>query len=339
LGAAIMHKGFNGFKKRSIFISAILTCFLIVALSGCGIGKTGEPSIPVYTEPMISTDAPPTTPENTPTNTPKDVISVALENNVKYSKGPDIKTFVPLKESFIKYDFNVVLNGTKEEPISYLVQGQYDLNKDGTSDKIKILLVGSARVGNVQAYVDVNGIKKDFDMSYAMDGEVRIVDLDSTDKYLEIAIFDEGPSGDPHYIFYRYDGNNLYTVGGVNGIDDKALIDKKGNLISSGFLSRFSPAFYSAWYAIENNQFIEKNIDIKGYIDKDYTFAGGEAYFVPSEKVIDPSELPWNGVKTFPASKVKVIDISFYPKSRVLNFYFVEFPNGDKGMLYFWMGD
>lgn len=42
-----------------------------------------------------------------------------------------------------------------------------------------------------------------------------IVDVDTADDLLEIAILDEGPSSDPVTYFFRYDGIKLYAIGEV----------------------------------------------------------------------------------------------------------------------------
>lgn len=115
----------------------------------------------------------------------------------------DIKDFKPITDSFIDYEFNVKKNGAESQPNSFFVEGEYDLNQDGKPDKINVMLQGFVGEDGeeVQTYIEVNGIKQDFYMSYTTDGEVRIIDLDKNDEFIEVAIFDEGPSGDEHYDF------------------------------------------------------------------------------------------------------------------------------------------
>jgi hypothetical protein len=56
--------------------------------------------------------------------------------------------------------------------------------------------------------------------------------------------------------------------------------------------------------------------------------------------VPENSELEWGVPKHFESGKVKIIDILYLNDlDRTLNFYFVEFPSGDKRLLYFWIGD
>jgi len=43
-----------------------------------------------------------------------------------------------------------------------------------------------------------------------------IIDIDTSDKYKEIAVHTPGPSDDDEYIIYWYDGNSIKEVGRVS---------------------------------------------------------------------------------------------------------------------------
>ena len=45
-----------------------------------------------------------------------------------------------------------------------------------------------------------------------------VVDIDTSDSFKEIAIFDDGPSSDPNSIFFRYEGGALTMLGRVYGM-------------------------------------------------------------------------------------------------------------------------
>lgn len=319
-------------KKTLIVFIGILA----LLLSGCGktttASKFNSPAASQTTMTSETTEQPTPIPTVTPTtlleSTPVNTMDTLSEVSM------DINYFKPIKECFIRYEFKVEQDGTKD---GFIVQGEYDLNMDGNSDTITLFLRNnSGRDKDIQAYIQVNNIKKEFYMDYSLDGEARIIDLDSNDKFLEIAFSDEGPSDDPHYVFYRYDGSDLYKIG---SIDNYALINGKGSLLASSQISRFKPVFYSAWFEIENNIFIQKVNSIEKFIGKNYTFDGGEAYFMPTEQIPEKFEAKWEEPRQFDASEIKIINIYFYPGDRTLNYYFVEFPNGEKGMLYFWIGD
>lgn len=324
-------------KYYSSVVSYLLIgCILLVGATGCDNTKqTQNPqSTKVSTTPTetMPTQPTPTMPAPQQTTSGSDIQNNEGKNEM------DIKDFKPITDSFIDYEFNVKKNGAESQPNSFFVEGEYDLNQDRKPDKINVMLQGFVGEDGeeVQTYIEVNGIKQDFYMSYTTDGEVRIIDLDKNDEFIEVAIFDEGPSGDEHYDFFRYDGERLYTIG---GIDSRALCNGEGKLLPWLTTSRFEPTFYSAWLEIENDALVEKSNDITGHLGKKYTFAGGYAYFIPCDEIPKNFEPMWGEPKEFDPIELKLIDIFFYPDSRILNYYFVELPNGERGMLYFWIGD
>lgn len=325
---------------RKYFINVVcclfVGCILLAGITGCKNDRnTQDPQeTKALSTPTETISAQPTLMETVSQQTTSG--SDIQENEDKSEM--DIKNFKPLQESFIKYDFKVKKNGSESRPNSFFVEGEYDLNQDGKPDKINIMIKGFGDTDGeeVQAYIEVNGIKQDFYMSYSTDGEVRIFDLDKNDKFFEVAIFDEGPSGDPHYDFFRYDGERLYTIG---GIDSRSLCNGEGKLLPWLAISRFEPIFYSAWLEIDNDALVEKSNDITGYLGKKYKFSGGDAYFMPCDEIPKDFEPMWSEPKEIQACELEIIDIFFYPDSRVLNYYFVELSNGERGMLYFWIGD
>lgn len=316
--------------KKHMSFCLIICCIFLLIVTGCSdreklqtIQDTLEPTAAVY-EPNKGS--------------PNQLASTASKDNNEAQAVPDIEDFKPILQCFIKYGFTVKLNGTEKEPISFLVEGKHDLNQDGWPDDISVLTVGDfGRDKEIQTYIKVNEVKQEFYMDYTHNGEVRLVDLDKRDKFIEIAIFDEGPSGDPHYKIFRYDGQKLHEIG---QIDSGALMDGQGKLLSQFTVSRFSPRFYSAWCEISNNTFVQKTNDIGKYLGKNYWFDGGEAFFTPLQGMPVNFEPTWGETEQFEATSIKLIDVYFsYAEDRVLNYYFVEFANGERGMLYFWIGD
>lgn len=81
--------------------------------------------------------------------------------------------------------------------------------------------------------------------------EFSIVDLDTTDNFMEIAVSSEGPSDDPNTAFYHYDGRNLKSMGTLpgyygedsNGVEGKIHFTGNGSVwseITSGFIHTWS---------------------------------------------------------------------------------------------------
>ena len=246
----------------------------------------------------------------------------------------EIEGFKPLKKSFINHKFDV-----KKDVDTFNVSGKYDLNGDGTKDEINLVLRHNFTdtTESPETYIEVNGIKQEIYMDYTEDGEVRLMDLDKNDDFIEIAFFDEGPSADPIYNIYRYDGKELYNLGNV---DDMALTNEKGKLISSFYISDFEPAFYSHWFEVENNEFVLKSRDIEKYLGKEYVLKKTFAYFVPMDKIDEDYTPEWEKPQDFKTTKLTLLDIWYpYENDEVLNYYFIELADGRKGLMYFWIGD
>jgi hypothetical protein len=169
---------------------------------------------------------------------------------------------------------------------------------------------------------------------------VQIIDLDSKDNYVEIAIFDDGPSGDPNFIFFRYDGKELYSLG---SIDRYALMDGQGKFISWFHLTNyFKPKFFSAWGEFKDNKYITTNHDVEQNIGKTYEL-NGTGYFIAldqnPENFFDHAIWDFEAMRDFKATKIKLLDIHIKPEDRTLNWFYVELPDGERGLLYFWIGD
>ena len=333
-------------RKRSIFISIVLCCFFLFTLAGCkksDISSGLEDSyaevtptcsvteVPIDNPTNIPTSIPMNIPTNLPTNVPTTTPSLSLPavtGETGEETLDDLSTFLPIYDCCLDYAFQVEDLGFEDSRYSYRVNGNYDLNSDGKEDSISILLKG--RYNNL-SYIEVNQIKLSFDMDNPFD-EVYIIDLDKNDPYLEVACYDDGPSGDPVFKIFRYDGSSIYELG---QIDVYASIDGKGKLVS--YLDRnnyFKPEFCSAWYEIINNTLVLKNNKIDQYLGQMYAFVGGDAYFIPYEELPDQPDIKWDEMKHFDACKVKLIDIW-----GGMNYYYIELPTGEKGLIYFWIGD
>ncbi|TAH64486.1 MAG: alpha/beta fold hydrolase [Anaerolineaceae bacterium] len=243
---------------------------------------------------------------------------------------PNLEDFSDIKEYFKDYVFELSYDeDLSYDEVIYSIHGSYDLNGDGQDDKIEVVL----GYRNHDSYIEVNGIKESMYPMFPT-GEIHIIDMDSNDSLVEVAIFDDGSSGDPIYEFFSYDGKKLYHVG---SIDEFALMDGQGKFISSLSLSLWlQPKFFSSWEEIKDNKFVSNKHDIKQYEGKDYEL-NGIGYFVPLEE--NPEDyykhVTWEPEvqREFNNERIKLLNI--YGTSQ----YYVELQDGERGLLYFWIGD
>lgn len=251
--------------------------------------------------------------------------------------------FVPLGEIILDSDF------PKPDFADYPVKisAKHNLYKYSTSD----IHIEST---NFEQVIRVNNINIKTNMENFTGAD--IVDLDIKDDYKEIALYAEGPSGDPSIQFLRYDGKKLFSLGEVYGYYDAKRTDaepcygavwvnQKGGLISPwqniGFTN---PRIALAYYVIQGNQLIYKTI--AGTPSKEKIFDVNDkfkAWFTPvaSEPVNYGNadymqEYRQDNMKEFKVGqKIKILGLK--DNWNYYSFY-VEI-DGQTGILAFWQGD
>ena len=131
-----------------------------------------------------------------------------------------------------------------------------DLNGDGTEDTVLCEPYSTADAGRIKT-LSVNGAQftkvvadQGFYMDTPLEDYYAITDIDTSDKYLEIAVMDYGPSDDCITDFFRYDGQTLKFLGSVSGLirDSSGVSDLsfKGNGLITSFM-RLN--VFQTWYA------------------------------------------------------------------------------------------
>lgn len=324
-----MLNNFKNIKKpKKILFFACITLILVLLLSGCNLGKTAE-----------NTNGNQKTPTEKPQPSSSELeVSKAIgSDNKEIMEGPKSEGFLAIEEFFKDYNFDISFDENLEfYQRTYWIHGVYDMNGDGEDDRINMVLKADYQKGS---YIDVNGNILMIDYCNPS-GQIKMIDLDSKDSYTEIAVFDDGESADPTLMFFRYDGKEVHFVG---SIDQDGLMDGDGKFISSFHLSRyFHPQFYSAWGEFKDSQYVLTNHDVKQYIGKTFEVSG-TGFFVPLDNI--PKNyfeyITWDGdtVREFHETKVKILDIYISDLDRTLNWFFVELPKGERGLLYFWIGD
>ena len=160
---------------------------------------------------------------------------------------------------------------------------EYDLDSDGIIDKITlkhIINENEEQYSSDREYyvLEYNG-KSIYDHWYGL-GTVGIVDLDNTDKYLEIWVYDNGPSDDPVYSFYRKVGSQIIELGYFE-MERGFLCDGKGKVLAADRNSPWvNPQVFNCYYTIENNEFKKHSLDF--FYNKDYEYTSKEGFFTTS---------------------------------------------------------
>lgn len=325
-------------RKKSNNISIILGLFLLCLLTGCEAGKTINETN--GNQIALTPTTKPSKDGSGLTVTEAEPATLAVEdtdNDSNVTKDPNLKDFTELDEYFKEYTFEVLYDEKLETyQRTYNIHGKYDLNGDGKADKIDGILDAAYED---DSYIEINGIKVILTLSNPS-GEMQLIDLDSKDSYIELAIFDGGPSGDPSYVLYRYDGIKLNYLG---TIDRYAMADGRGKFISWFHLANnFKPQFYSAWNEIKNNEIVTTNHEVEQYIGNTYE-VNGTGFFVPLDKnpkdYFEHTVWELDAQREFKATKIKILDIHINQTDRTLNWFYVELPQGERGLLYFWIGD
>lgn len=241
----------------------------------------------------------------------------------------DDKSFIELKQSALKVDFE---NDRKDyESSPYHITGSYDLNSDDKRDNINLTLYRGHNSEN--SNIQIN--EQNLEMLIEEPREAYLVDLDITDTYVELAIFANGPSYDPYYVFLRYTGSEIINLG---TICDSALINGHGNIISTWEMVNFEPKIVLGRHEIQNNKLIFKDIDFKGALDKEYTLTTDiGVHFAEVDKMT--AELFVGEEPIILEKGLTIIIKEINIEDNHPSWYYVEMQNGKRGVLQLVEGD
>lgn len=123
---------------------------------------------------------------------------------------------------------------------------QADLDGDGTAEEILYEVQWAGDGGEPELLFAIGGVgcsnKFRGEWAYLVTPSNEtyfVTDLDSTDKYLEIAVLDNGPSADPEFHFIRYKNGELFYLGSVftDTVYSNLTLKGDGKIIGSGRLS------------------------------------------------------------------------------------------------------
>lgn len=156
----------------------------------------------------------------------------------------------------------------KSKTLKDTVDFNYDLDGDLVKDKISFYkksdYVYAVKLNDVEVLVN------------EYNPQIYIVDLNESDDILEVVLYDDGPSGDPHYTVYSKKGNNLEALYDKKG--DSLKCDRKGTiLVDDSKFETFSPELYFDYAYINNGVVANKEIDLEAV--SDIEFKNNKFYF------------------------------------------------------------
>ncbi len=161
------------------------------------------------------------------------------------------------------------------------IKCQYPLSGD-KNDSIEIWCDNTGT--GAEAYIDINGTKKEISLD-RLEG-MAIVDIDERDSYKEIAILDDGPSGDPNVVFIRYVDGEIYEFGHFSSSYRGAIFtDRNGKIVSCYDCIPFvQPLVISRYAEIIDNKVVYTEVDYSDAVDKEYTvFMTGWGHFLETD--------------------------------------------------------
>lgn len=127
-----------------------------------------------------------------------------------------------------------------------------DLDGDGSQDNISFV----CQKAGSEFTLSVNGISVK-GHGDNLDGNFKIVDIDSRDNIKEISIPESGPSGDFKTAFYYYDGKHLMDMGKVQGTD-AVKINGSGTIVARARGLVLHTWFYDDPYILTKLHLLER---------------------------------------------------------------------------------
>lgn len=215
---------------------------------------------------------------------------------------------------------------------SYLIKGLYDFDCDGKKDIVNLhIKFRDNKFEKSVLQIRDSAIEYEFDNPY----EVYVVDLDTEDEFIEFAVYDDGPSGDPCLIFFRYTGDEILLLGEVNGYSK---FDSKGRIITSS-ANFVCPDIVFEAAEIIDNKIVYNPIDYTKYLNNEYKACNDFQAYFKAFHIIPENFVPSYDIELTPIAKDSIIKINHIEfEGSEPCWYEVEL-NGIKGILYFWLGD
>lgn len=244
------------------------------------------------------------------------------------------------------------LEGLKEK---YLYRGTYqlavpiggtasvDLNGDGTEDSITYSNCTNEDNTEYIVSLSINGI--DFtsflteNEIYLSEGAVDfvaddyyIVDLDSDDQMMELALLDHGPSDDPVTYFFRFDGNSLTFLGSIEDLigNPTCKLNGDGTLCARFLLNLLETKNALADYQVTSSGILEELPKTWYYVDNTSVFTEYQTHNILSTFTVHTEKSLESDTVSLTAADGPVC----FPATDNMNWFVVETADGRIYYLY-----
>jgi hypothetical protein len=315
-------------KKRIVTVLALLMCILML-LSSCDLEFLRETTEPEDTDETEETEE---TTEAVPTT---EATVIPSETVPPIEGAPDYLDCVPITDYAIlflkmEYDETEIVTG----------YGDYDVNRDGTSDHIQIEINESA----ISASVTINGASAFFMVDYFT--TAFLIDIDRGDDFIDLFVLDNGPSEDPVAHIFRYDGTSVIHLGDIYG---SLRCNRQGQILSNiGYIWYAHPVIVFSWLEVFSGSIIYHKIDPTFYIGQTSAFYReiGEDYgtwleetaTIPAYDAYPYGPAPANIIVPG-GTEFTILDVSDFSPGYSPNWYYVRLEDGRTGVYYYMKGD
>ncbi len=199
-----------------------------------------------------------------------------------------------------------------------------DLNNDGNEEEVLMEIVVHEEDNRSTCRVKVNGeVKAEIEGNW--DKHIWVVDIDETDGFKELVIYDHGSSYNPMDYYFYYNGKELVEMGSVVGhINDE--LDSVRNYIENGTLhatirdDTLGTAWYNKDYKLNSEHMLEEIPN--GYIKVSIPIIATEDINIYSSNNLSSKRVHYKAGTAFTA-----IGIEFN------KWIEVELEDGDKGWI------
>lgn len=234
--------------------------------------------------------------------------------------------FVPLSDVKENCTFEMTYGADNKEQDIYgskTFTGEYQLVVGGKNNSIHVY-----DTGNYEAYIEIDGIKKEFSAVHIED--IVIIDMDKNDNYKEVAVLDAGPSGDPGIWLFRLIDGTVKHITGTDGWGyDYILFDRNGKMISGyAYITFFETEIVTQYVEVKDNVATWYRVDYTEMLNKKYTLAEDELVaFLETEDRTDYPDIS-DTITLKKGTEITLIEAT--PLDRL---YYIELPDGRRGTI------